>query len=100
MDVTVGTVTPLVFDDSAPVRAASAVVPFGGGWLVAQDARRRSVRGRHPYRSAAVARVGPGSRSTLASSRPSAPARAPTASRKAPAKTSARPAVSPGSPVG
>ncbi len=37
MQVAVETVTPLRFDDGAPVRAASAVVPFGGGWLVAQD---------------------------------------------------------------
>jgi hypothetical protein len=27
----------LSFPDGSPVRAASAVVPFGGGWLVAQD---------------------------------------------------------------
>jgi hypothetical protein len=37
MEVVVEDVSPLVFDDGAPVRAASAVVPFGGGWLVAQD---------------------------------------------------------------
>ena len=37
MDLAVGDVTALRFDDGAPVRAASAIVPFGGGWLVAQD---------------------------------------------------------------
>lgn len=37
MDVEVERVTPLRFDDGTPVRAASAVVAFGGGWLVAQD---------------------------------------------------------------
>jgi hypothetical protein len=30
-------VTPLRFDDGAPVRAASAIAQFGGGWLIAQD---------------------------------------------------------------
>ena len=29
--------TPLTFDDGAPVRAASAIAPFGDGWLIAQD---------------------------------------------------------------
>ncbi|WP_250002964.1 hypothetical protein [Actinoplanes sp. M2I2] len=28
---------PLTFDDGTPVRAASAVAPFGDGWLVVQD---------------------------------------------------------------
>ncbi len=28
---------PLHFDDGGPVRSASAVAPFAGGWLVAQD---------------------------------------------------------------
>ncbi|KGM02000.1 DUF6910 family protein [Cellulomonas cellasea] len=37
MQVEVEHVTALRFDDGAPVRAASAVVAFGGGWLVAQD---------------------------------------------------------------
>jgi hypothetical protein len=37
MHVVVEDVTPLRFDDGAPVRAASAVVAFAGGWLVAQD---------------------------------------------------------------
>jgi len=27
----------LTFDDGGPVRAASGIAPFGGGWLVAQD---------------------------------------------------------------
>jgi hypothetical protein len=30
-------VTPLRFDDGAPVRAASAIAHFGTGWLIAQD---------------------------------------------------------------
>ena len=29
--------TALVFDDGSPVRAASAIAPFGDGWLVVQD---------------------------------------------------------------
>ncbi|MEU8820789.1 DUF6910 family protein [Actinoplanes sp. NPDC048796] len=29
--------TALIFDDGSPVRAASAVAPFGDGWLIAQD---------------------------------------------------------------
>lgn len=29
--------TELVFDDGSPVRAASAIAPFGDGWLIAQD---------------------------------------------------------------
>ncbi|WP_258726886.1 DUF6910 family protein [Cellulomonas sp. NS3] len=37
MQVEVEHVTALRFDDGTPVRAASAVVAFGGGWLVAQD---------------------------------------------------------------
>jgi hypothetical protein len=37
MEVVVEDVTPLRFDDGTPVRAASAVVGLGGGWLVAQD---------------------------------------------------------------
>ena len=37
MQVAVDDVRPLRFDDGAPVRAASAIVPFGDGWLVAQD---------------------------------------------------------------
>lgn len=35
--VDVETVRPLRFADGSPVRAASAVAPFGDGWLVAQD---------------------------------------------------------------
>jgi hypothetical protein len=35
--VEVESVAGLRFDDGSPVRAASAVVGFGGGWLVAQD---------------------------------------------------------------
>jgi hypothetical protein len=27
----------LTFDDGSPVRAASAIAPFGGGWLIVQD---------------------------------------------------------------
>jgi len=30
-------VTPLRFDDGSPVRAASAIAQFDGGWLIAQD---------------------------------------------------------------
>lgn len=37
MQVEVEHVTALRFDDGTPVRAASAVVAFGGGWLVVQD---------------------------------------------------------------
>lgn len=37
MRVEVEGVTALRFDDGSPVRAASAVVAFGDGWLVAQD---------------------------------------------------------------
>lgn len=37
MRVELEAVQPLRFDDGTPVRAASAVVAFGGGWLVAQD---------------------------------------------------------------
>ncbi len=29
--------SPMVFDDGSPVRAASAIAPFSGGWLVVQD---------------------------------------------------------------
>ena len=35
--IEVETVRALRFDDGSPVRAASAVAPFGDGWLVAQD---------------------------------------------------------------
>jgi hypothetical protein len=35
--VEVESVRSLRFDDGAPVRAASGVAPFGGGWLIAQD---------------------------------------------------------------
>ena len=37
MQVQVEGVRPLWFDDGMPVRAASALAPLGGGWLVAQD---------------------------------------------------------------
>ncbi|MCO8271719.1 hypothetical protein M1L60_14070 [Actinoplanes sp. TRM 88003] len=37
MRVRVEQVSSLVFDDGMPVRAASAVAPFGDGWLVVQD---------------------------------------------------------------
>ncbi|MCA2216245.1 DUF6910 family protein [Jidongwangia harbinensis] len=37
MRVEVERVTALRFDDGAPVRAASAIAPFGDGWLIAQD---------------------------------------------------------------
>ena len=37
MRVDVVSVRPLRFSDGAPVRAASAIVAFGGGWLIAQD---------------------------------------------------------------
>lgn len=30
-------ITALTFDDGSPVRSASAIAPFGDGWLVAQD---------------------------------------------------------------
>ena len=37
MEVEVESVRALRFDDGGPVRAASAIAPFGDGWLVAQD---------------------------------------------------------------
>ena len=37
MHIDVVRTTPLRFEDGSPVRAASAVVPFGDGWLIAQD---------------------------------------------------------------
>jgi hypothetical protein len=37
VDIELVSVTPLRFDDGAPVRAASAIAQFGGGWLIAQD---------------------------------------------------------------
>ncbi|WP_193604696.1 DUF6910 family protein [Nocardioides dongkuii] len=37
MRISVDRVLPLRFRDGSPVRAASAVAPYGGGWLVAQD---------------------------------------------------------------
>ncbi len=37
MRVDVVTTGPLVFDDGSPVRAASGLVAYGGGWLVVQD---------------------------------------------------------------
>jgi len=37
MRVRVEQVSSLTFDDGTPVRAASAVAPFGDGWLVVQD---------------------------------------------------------------
>jgi hypothetical protein len=37
MRVEVERVTTLRFDDGTPVRAASAIAPFGDGWLIVQD---------------------------------------------------------------
>ena len=37
MRARVESVTELRFDDGSPVRSASAIAPFGDGWLVAQD---------------------------------------------------------------
>src|SRR5918998_95880 len=37
VDVEVTSAAPLTFDDGSPVRAASAIAPFGDGWLVVQD---------------------------------------------------------------
>ena len=37
MRVVVEDVAALLFDDGLPVRAASAVAPFGDGWLIVQD---------------------------------------------------------------
>lgn len=37
VDIELVSVTPLRFDDGAPVRAASAIAQFGSGWLIAQD---------------------------------------------------------------
>jgi hypothetical protein len=37
VQVEVESVRALRFDDGAPVRAASAIAPFGDGWLIAQD---------------------------------------------------------------
>ena len=37
MEVEVESVRTLRFDDGGPVRAASAIAPFGDGWLIAQD---------------------------------------------------------------
>lgn len=37
MKLRVRNTTELVFDDGSPVRAASAIAPFGDGWLIAQD---------------------------------------------------------------
>jgi hypothetical protein len=37
VDVVVADARPLRFADGTPVRAASAVAPYAGGWLVAQD---------------------------------------------------------------
>ena len=37
MKLRVRDTTELVFDDGSPVRAASAITPFGDGWLIAQD---------------------------------------------------------------
>jgi hypothetical protein len=35
--VDVAGASPLTFGDGTPVRAASAIAPFGGGWLIVQD---------------------------------------------------------------
>lgn len=37
MRVEVAGASPLTFDDGSPVRAASAIAAFGGGWLIVQD---------------------------------------------------------------
>ncbi|WP_229068419.1 hypothetical protein [Actinoplanes sp. DH11] len=37
MRIVVEATSALTFDDGSPVRAASAIAPFGDGWLVAQD---------------------------------------------------------------
>ncbi|MEV6305311.1 hypothetical protein AB0M02_38265 [Actinoplanes sp. NPDC051861] len=37
MRVEVESTSALIFDDGTPVRAASAIAPFGDGWLIAQD---------------------------------------------------------------
>jgi hypothetical protein len=37
MKIELESITPLTFDDGSPVRAASAIAQFGGGWLIAQD---------------------------------------------------------------
>ena len=37
MKARIESVTDLRFDDGGPVRSASAIAPFGDGWLVAQD---------------------------------------------------------------
>ena len=37
LDVRVEDVSSLRFDDGTPLRAASAIAPLGGGWLIAQD---------------------------------------------------------------
>ncbi len=37
MKVRVDDVRALRFDDGTPVTAASAIAPFGDGWLIAQD---------------------------------------------------------------
>ncbi|BAL88779.1 hypothetical protein AMIS_35590 [Actinoplanes missouriensis 431] len=37
MQLTVESTSSLRFDDGTPVRAASAIAPFGDGWLVVQD---------------------------------------------------------------
>jgi hypothetical protein len=47
MHVHADDVRPLRFDDGAPVRAASAVVPFGDGWLIAQDDATHAAWVRH-----------------------------------------------------
>lgn len=37
MEIELEAVTPLRFADGSPLRAASAIAPFGDGWLIAQD---------------------------------------------------------------
>ena len=37
MRVQITGATPLLFDDGSPVRAASGIAPYAGGWLVVQD---------------------------------------------------------------
>lgn len=57
MDIEVEDVTPLHFADGAPVRAASAVVPFGDGWLVVQDDATHAAWVSRPDRRAPARRV-------------------------------------------
>ncbi|WP_199424349.1 DUF6910 family protein [Actinotalea solisilvae] len=57
MQIEVEGVVPLRFADGAPVRAASAVVPFDAGWLVVQDDATHAAWVSHPDGRAPVRRV-------------------------------------------